>query len=99
MNWTQCTWIEAANAFAAGTHEAEIQTLEGQWLVVNCFWCDGKNKYRIREKPRTITVTIPRPNSVGPLSEERSALWASFNDGANCAAAIVAMQAAMEQQP
>lgn len=63
-DWQNVTWIEAANAFAAGTHDIKERCMGGDWeafdshsFVVTKGW-----QYRIREKQRTITVTIPRPD-------------------------------------
>ena len=64
-DWKEVSWIEAANAYAAGTHEAQDS------FFTNGVWCDTRSfssdriKYRIREKVRTITVTIREPRSVG----------------------------------
>ena len=57
--WTECTWIEAANAVAAKTHEAQYWgECSERWLATDTF--SNRSKFRIREKARTITVTIPK---------------------------------------
>ena len=59
--WTYVSWIDAANAYALGTHETELSVSGGRFILCDGFFDRGSYKYRIREKARTITVTIPRP--------------------------------------
>ena len=49
--WKQCTWIEAANAFAAGTHDAEWRGEDTEWTGARFF--GANNNYRVRKKSRT----------------------------------------------
>ena len=67
-DWKECTWIEAANAYAAGTHDYQRRDVTRAWDAILWYrpigqhiFGEGPWQYRIREKKRTITVTIPRP--------------------------------------
>lgn len=64
--WTYVRFGDAAKAAQEGAHEVEIlgTSWDRQWVPAKGFWPDGVRLYRIREKARTITVTIPRPDSV-----------------------------------
>ncbi len=64
--WTYVRFGDAAKAAQEGAHEVEGRCHGEVWLsrhgdgmVFYDHW-----QYRIREKARTITVTIPRPDSV-----------------------------------
>jgi hypothetical protein len=61
--WTYVRFGDAAKAFQDGGHEVEVRVdAVREWgpcvgVFYDCW------QYRMREKARTITVTIPRPNS------------------------------------
>jgi len=62
-DWKEVDWFEAANAFKNETHEVE--------RLCGVAWCPTmtftvEDIYRIREKPRTITLIIPVPWNVEP---------------------------------
>jgi hypothetical protein len=61
--WTYVSWIDAANSYALKTHETELSVSGGRFIPCDGFFDRGSYKYRMREKARTITVTIPRSNS------------------------------------
>ena len=103
MNWQECTWIEAANAFAAGTHEYETKWVEsdctsGWHAGDDTFNADPHAFYRIREKSRTITVTIPRPLTVS-VANSSSYITAMYSTGGEMNTAYDAIRAAMSEQP
>ena len=67
--WSYVRFGDAAKAAQEGTHEVQCEA-ECQFGSKRWFMHDDEtaffdaNKYRIRVKARTITVTIPRPDSV-----------------------------------
>ena len=60
-DWKEVSWIEAANAFSAGTHDVQRGLPPVAYWVVTELFEPNDYAYRIREKVRTITVTIPLP--------------------------------------
>ena len=97
-NWTECTWIEAANAFAAGTHEVEWKGVQGIWMPnIGEFRAPICYVYRIREKSRTITVTIALPLDAEYCNARRLILqFPSIGDRDK---AVGIIRAAMSEQP
>ena len=64
-DWKEVSWIEAANACAAGTHDTQRLGIKTDvWIEAMLFDPSDYCRYRIREKVRTITVTIPLPCDV-----------------------------------
>jgi len=94
--WTYVSWIDAANSYALKTHETELSVSGGRFIPCDGFFDRGSYKYRIREKARTITVTIPRPTDAanGALSMR---IILDFSKSSDCDAATKAIRAAMEQ--
>jgi hypothetical protein len=103
-DWKECTWIEAANAFASGTHDAQWRNTALTWTETRIF--GGNNYYRIREKQRTITVTIPRPVNWTVQATTETHFYSVIlryekREGSvnKAQAALDAIHGAMEQQP
>ena len=90
-------WYEAATAFRAGTHDVQWSNNGVSWADASIF--GERNKYRIRLKQRTITVTIPRPDHVDSgCSPYPLNLLVLFSKEAERETAYDAIRAAMEQQ-
>lgn len=102
--WTYVRFGDAAKAAQEGTHEVQCEA-ECQFGSKRWFMHDDEtaffdaNKYRIREKARTITVTdLPIP-----LSAERGVVTAriilDYAKEDQSAKALSIIRAAMEAQP
>lgn len=61
--WTYVRFGDAAKAAQDGAHEVQASQYDGGWFCNSGFYGGRDWRYRIREKARTITVTIPRPYS------------------------------------
>ena len=64
--WTYVRFGDAAKAAQEGTHDCETKHVAAdgdEWKICYSFSSNQYTLYRIREKTRTVTVTIPRPNS------------------------------------
>ena len=97
--WTYVRFGDAAKAAQEGTHEVQCATQHkyAAWNLLNGEpWINATWRYRIREKTRTVTVTIPRPTDAanGALSMR---IILDFSKSSDCDAATKAIRAAMEQ--
>lgn len=61
--WTYVRFGDAAKAAQEGTHEVESLDGSDGWIRHDGLIFFYAAKFRIREKARTITVTIPRPTN------------------------------------
>ncbi len=93
--WREVSWIEAANASVAGTHEVQRRVQEMSWGEAQVFGPSWK--YQIREKQRTITVTIPTIE--GLIIAAANDLRICFSTVEQRDTALSAIRAAMEQKP
>lgn len=96
--WTYVLFGDAAKAAQDGAHEVEILATSGdrQWVPAKGFWPDGVSRYRIREKARTITVTIPRPYSPS-FSHNSNLIGLSYQSFSDAQTAYKTICAAMGQ--
>ena len=97
--WTYVRFGDAAKAAQEGTHDCETKHVtadEDEWKICYSFSSNQHTLYRMREKARTITVTIPRPTDAanGALSMR---IILDFSKSSDCDAATKAIRAAMEQ--
>jgi len=97
-DWKEVDWLDAAVALKNGAHDVD-QIYLGEWVVAEGFYADGR--YRIREKQRTITVRIPRPDEIhaGSSSAYPFSLIMRFYSLSTRDEAQSAIQKAMKEQP
>jgi len=92
--WTYVLFGDAAKAAQEGAHEIEELFDDGWRVMMTVFTRSGK--YRIREKARTITVTIPRPYS-SSFSHNSNLIGLSYQSFYDAQTAYKTICAAMEQ--
>lgn len=90
--WTYVRFGDAAKAAQDGAHEIEELFDDGWRRMMTVFTRSGK--YRMREKARTITVTIPR-GECSPIFN--ACLLIAFPNGTERGIAEKAIRKAMEQ--
>lgn len=95
--WTEVDWYEAATALKNGTHEVERSLSGADWHPSETF--HPHDKYRTREKARTITVTHARPIYIRTFKDDdgKSAVVQLFNTHDEAVSTYNAIRNAMEQ--
>lgn len=98
--WTYVRFGDAAKAAQEGTHEVQGRNVGPCWIPIEkrgSFFGDDW-QYRVREKARTITVTIPRPVFTFFRLEDDS-LHLRYRSLGESTKADEAIREAMRQQP
>jgi len=97
--WTYVRFGDAAKAAQDGAHEVSGRLL-GKTVWMSMFGSGAAFyshwEYRIREKARTITVTIPRPYS-SSFSHNSNLIGLSYQSFSDAQTAYKTICAAMEQ--
>ena len=93
--WTYVRFGDAAKAAQEGVHECQMRVDDAGWIPADLFSVSGW-QYRIREKARTITVTIPRPYSPS-FSHNNQLIGLSYQSFSDAQATYKAICKAMEQ--
>ena len=94
--WTYVRFGDAAKAAQEGTHEIQASQYDGSWFCNSGFYFGRDWRYRIREKARTITVTIPRPYSPS-FSHNSNLIGLSYQSFSDAQTAYKTICAAMGQ--
>lgn len=97
-SWTYVRFGDAAKAAQDGTHEVQFATQhrDDAWHLLNGEpWINATWRYRMREKARTITVTIPCPQDYANVGLQSIQLICKSQDDLKQTRA--AIKAAMEQ--
>ena len=92
--WTYVRFGDAAKAAQEGAHEVEGRSLGYAWAG-GCHFIP-EWEYRVREKARTITVTIPRP-CIRSVFYAKNTVELRFDKQRDAISAYEAINALMEQ--